>query len=120
MSASTPADYQQLMQRVRSNLGKLAGHTPALMKGYAALAGAAFGDGALDRKTKELIAIGIAIAARCEECIGFHVNDALKAGATRQEVAEALGVAVLMGGGPALMYVSHALDALEQLSPKQS
>lgn len=116
MSESTPANYRELTQRVRSNLGRLNDQSPGLIKGYGALAKAAFGAGLLDRKTKELIAIGIAIAARCDECIGFHVSDALKAGATREEIVEALGVAVLMGGGPSLMYVSHAIDALEQLA----
>jgi AhpD family alkylhydroperoxidase len=65
-------------------------------------------------KIKELIALGIGIAVRCDGCIAYHVHDALRAGATHQEIVETIGVAVLMGGGPAAMYGSEALEALEQ------
>ncbi|MBZ0300131.1 MAG: carboxymuconolactone decarboxylase family protein [Anaerolineae bacterium] len=71
-------------------------------------------DGALSSQCKELIALGIAIAVHCDGCIAFHVHDALQAGATRDEITEAIGVAVLMGGGPSVMYGCEALEALEQ------
>ena len=71
-------------------------------------------DGALSAKIKELIALGIAIAVRCDGCISFQVHDALKAGASRQEIAETIGVAILMGGKPSVMYGCEALEALEQ------
>ena len=64
--------------------------------------------------TSSLIALSIAVVVRCGGCIAFHVHDAIKAGATRDEIIEALDVAVLMGGGPALMYVAEAMDALTQ------
>jgi AhpD family alkylhydroperoxidase len=67
-------------------------------------------------KHKELIATGIAIAARCNGCIGAHVAAALKAGATKQELIETIDVAVLMGGGPAIIYGTQALAAVEELS----
>ena len=70
--------------------------------------------GALSTKTKELIALSIAISVRCDGCIAFHVHDAIAAGADRQEIAEAIGVAVLMGGGPAVVYGAEALEALRQ------
>ncbi|MCL4854374.1 MAG: carboxymuconolactone decarboxylase family protein [Bryobacteraceae bacterium] len=84
------------------------------MAGFAALHTAAVADGALNTKTKELIALGIAIGVRCDGCISYHVHDAIMAGATRAEVVETIGISVLMGGGPAMVYGAEALDALEQ------
>jgi AhpD family alkylhydroperoxidase len=69
---------------------------------------------ALDPKTKELIALGIAVAVRCEDCIGFHVKAACERGASREEVLEALAMAIYMGAGPSVMYASHALEAFGQ------
>jgi AhpD family alkylhydroperoxidase len=77
------------------------------------LAAAATRDGALDKKTKELIALALGVAAHCDGCIGFHAEALVKLGATRQEVEEALGMAVYMGGGPALMYAADAIAAYE-------
>jgi len=72
------------------------------------------GDG-LDFKTKEFIALGIAIAERCEPCIGFHIEALKNCDATREELAGALAMAVHMGGGPSMMYAAKALDAWDQL-----
>ncbi|KAA3644270.1 MAG: carboxymuconolactone decarboxylase family protein [Chloroflexi bacterium] len=74
----------------------------------------AVADSVLSAKVKELIALGIAITVRCDGCIAFHVHDSLKAGADHQEIMETIGVAVLMGGGPSVMYGCEALEALEQ------
>ena len=71
-------------------------------------------DGALDRKTKELIALGIAIATRCDGCIGFHMEALVRLGATREEVEETLGMTIYMGGGPSLMYAADAISAFEE------
>jgi AhpD family alkylhydroperoxidase len=84
------------------------------MQAFSALAQAATRDGALDRKTKELIALALGVAARCDGCIGFHTETLVKLGATRQEVEETLGMAVYMGGGPSLMYAADAISAFEQ------
>ena len=84
------------------------------MKAFASLHKASIADGALSSKTKELISLGIAITVRCEGCISYHVHDALKAGATAEEIVETIGVAILMGGGPAMVYGCEALEALEQ------
>ncbi|MBI3965281.1 MAG: carboxymuconolactone decarboxylase family protein [Chloroflexi bacterium] len=89
------------------------------MSGFTQLYQQAVADGALSRKVKELIALGIGIAVRCDGCVAYHVHDALRAGATRHEVAEAIGVAVLMGGGPAVIYGAEALQALEQFEPQR-
>jgi AhpD family alkylhydroperoxidase len=69
---------------------------------------------ALDGKIKELIALGISVAIRCDDCIAFHAKAALKQGASREEVIEALGMAIYMGAGPSVMYATHALDAFTQ------
>jgi AhpD family alkylhydroperoxidase len=74
--------------------------------------------GALDVKTKELISVALSIAEHCEWCIAFHVKNALTAGATREEIMEASFVAVLMGGGPSLMYVKLVMDAIDEFSAK--
>ncbi|MDN5345721.1 MAG: hypothetical protein PWQ73_218 [Petrotoga sp.] len=70
---------------------------------------------ALDKKTKELIAVALSIARNCEWCIACHVKFALEAGATEEEILEAAWVAVLMGGGPALMHAGLVLEALKDL-----
>lgn len=84
------------------------------MKGFGSLHRAAMEPGALDGATKELIALAVGITSHCEGCIAFHVHDALRAGATRPQVEEAIGVAVMMGGGPAAVFASDALTALAQ------
>lgn len=84
------------------------------MQGFGQLHEASTKNGALDAKTKELIALGIAITVRCDGCISFHVHDAMKAGAKRAEVTETIGVAVMMGGGPSVVYGIEALQALSQ------
>ncbi len=100
-------DVTALMRTLRSD-------TPEVMKAFSSLAQAALAPKALDCKTKELIALGIAVALRCDDCIGFHVKAALQQGASREEVTETLGMAIYMGAGPSVMYASHAIDAFEQ------
>ena len=72
-------------------------------------------DGALSVKEKEFVALGIAVAIRCEPCIMFHIEALLRAGATREEVAEVLSMCVQMGGGPGLMYAGKALEVYDEL-----
>ncbi|HEU97929.1 MAG TPA: carboxymuconolactone decarboxylase family protein [Fervidicoccus fontis] len=76
------------------------------------------GEGALSVKTKELIALAIGVAKHCEWCISYHINEALKAGATREEILEAAWVAVLMDGGPGLSHFVPVLKALKELQGK--
>ena len=73
-------------------------------------------DGALSTKAKELMALALGVAARCDPCIGYHVQALVKLGATRQELDETLGVVVYMGGGPALMYAANAIAAFDEFS----
>jgi AhpD family alkylhydroperoxidase len=90
------------------------------MKAFANIAQAALAPKALDGRTKELIALAIAVAIRCDDCIGFHVKAALQQGATREQVAEALGMAIYMGAGPSVMYASHALEAFAQFASQKA
>lgn len=110
MTKNYPEHYNHLVG-LMSKLGK---GIPGPMGGFSQLHKATVSAGALDTKTKELIALGIAITIRCDGCIAFHVHDALKAGATKEEIAETIGVAVLMGGGPSVMYGCEAYEAMEQ------
>ena len=84
---------------------------PEVYQGFGALSKAAFAEGALDRKTKELIALAIGVAEGCDGCIASHGQAAARAGATRQEAAEAIGVTFLMHGGPATIHGARAYDA---------
>lgn len=84
---------------------------PDVYEGFGALSRAAFADGALDRKTKELIALAIGVVEGCDGCIASHGQAAARAGATPQEAAEAIGVTFLMHGGPATIHGARAFDA---------
>jgi AhpD family alkylhydroperoxidase len=109
-------DWPNYTKELSGHLRTLRSGAPEVMKAFAGLAQAAVAPKALDGKTKELIALGIAVAIRCDDCIGFHVKAALEHGASREEVTETLGMAIYMGAGPSVMYASHALDAFEQFS----
>lgn len=87
---------------------------PSEMNGFNELHKAVISEGALTVKTKELMALGIAITVRCDGCIDYHVRNSLNAGATSSEILETVGVAILMGGGPSLIYGCIALEALNQ------
>ena len=107
-------NWPQHTKDLSAQIRTLRSGAPEVMKAFSAIAQAATAAKALDAKTKELIALGIAVAVRCDDCIGFHVKAALEHGASRDEVTETLGMAIYMGAGPAVMYASHALEAFEQ------
>ena len=109
-----PKEYKQITKDISASLANLKAEAPDLMKGFGDLAAAATKDGVLDKKTKELIALALGVAARCDGCLGFHTQALVKLKATKQEVIECLGMAVYMGGGPSLMYAADALSAFEQ------
>ena len=112
----TPDTYRSLTQAVSGQLASLRSSTPEVMKAFSDLGRAATAPGALDQKTKELIALALSVAVRCDPCIGFHTQALVKLGATRQEVDEALGVATYMGGGPSLMYAASAVAAFDEFA----
>ena len=107
-------DYPDCYKHVAEMMNAYGVESPGVMEGFAKLHSASVADGALSSKLKELIALAIGITVRCDGCIAYHVHDALKAGATRTEVAETVGVAIMMGGGPSVVYGCQALEALEQ------
>lgn len=86
---------------------------PEVYKGFADTHKASLGDGVLDTKTKELIAFAISVSKQCDGCIASHARGAANAGATREEVAEVIGVTILMNGGPATVYGPRALAAFD-------
>ena len=109
-------DWKQTTKELSADLRQLRNGAPEVMKAFAGLAQAALAPGALEAKTKELIALGISVAARCDDGIAFQVEAAVRHGATREEVLETLGMAIYMGAGPSAMYASHALDAFTQFT----
>ena len=106
-------DWNAFMAEVEGNIGTLTKEIPATAKGFGQMGQAAKADGALSEKTKEFIALGIAVATRCDSCIGFHVRSLVRLGATREELCEALAMATYMGGGPSYAYSAKALSAYD-------
>lgn len=106
--------YRDITRSISASLAKLRPAIPEVTGAFSQMSRAALRDGALDRKTKELIALAIGVAVRCDGCIGFHVDALVRLGATRAEVEELLGMAIYMGGGPSLMTAAEALAAWEE------
>jgi AhpD family alkylhydroperoxidase len=107
-------DWPETAKDLSLELRNLRAGASDVMKAFSAIAQAALAPGALDAKTKELIALAIAVATRCDDCVAFHSKAAVEQGATRDEVLETLGMAIYMGAGPSAMYASHALGAFTQ------
>ncbi len=108
--------YPEMTAELTGLMKEMHKSIPSTMRGFAACADGAKEGGALDHKTKELMAVALAVATRCDGCIGFHVRGAVKAGATRQELMETLGVAIMMGGGPSTIYGAYAVQAYDQFA----
>jgi AhpD family alkylhydroperoxidase len=106
--------YPEKYHRLQALAGKLSSEISGSMKGFAQLHQQSLQNGALSRKIKELMALAISITTPCAGCIAYHVHDALKAGASKEEILETIGVAVMMAGGPGLIYGCEALEALTQ------
>jgi len=113
----TQTDWPSKTKELAADLRNLrGGGADEVMKAFTAIAQAALAPKALDAKTKELIALAISVAVRCDDCIAFHTKAAVERGATRDEVLETLGMAIYMGAGPSAMYASHALGAFTQFA----
>ncbi|HMP74257.1 MAG TPA: carboxymuconolactone decarboxylase family protein [Kiritimatiellia bacterium] len=108
--------YKDITTRISKNAVTFAKENSAVMQGFRAMSTAAIAEGTLSSKQKELIALSIGVTQRCDGCIGFHVKKLVELGVTREELIEALGVCVYMGGGPALMYVADALHAYDEFT----
>ena len=109
-------DWKQKMHDLSVRLRELASRTPDTLKGEALLAGAGAKTNHLDAKMRELIALAVAVTTRCDGCIAFHAAEAVKLGVSDGEIAEALGVAINLNAGAALVYSGHVLvDHLKQI-----
>jgi len=111
-------DWPELTRTMSAAVKELRTGTPDVMKGFSAIARAALEAKALDTKTKELIALAISVATRCDACVAFHAEGAVKQGASRDEIMETMGMAIYMGAGPAVMYAAQGVEAYDQF--KQS
>lgn len=106
--------FVELYNHLQDRLKQLGSELPGPMSGFSRLHKKSVEAGAVDAKTKELMALAISIAVHCEGCIAYHTHDAIQAGASRAELNETIGVAVMMGGGPASVYAAYAMDAIDQ------
>jgi AhpD family alkylhydroperoxidase len=113
-------DYPALISATRNRGRALAKAIPETMKGFAGLSKAVKEGGVLGVREKEFVALGIAVSVRCEPCIAFHVEALMKAGASREELADVLAMTIQMGGGPAVMYAGKALDCWDQLAQPEA
>ncbi|HVT91237.1 MAG TPA: carboxymuconolactone decarboxylase family protein [Bryobacteraceae bacterium] len=105
-------DWNEYRKQISENLRAISALSPDTVRGYQTLSAAGAKTGRLDAKTRELISLAVAVTTRCDGCITVHTDAALKHGATREEIAEALGVAVAMNAGAALIYSSRVMDAV--------
>ncbi len=109
-------DWAGYRQQLEKTLAGVAHVSPDILKGNEILSNAAPKPGTLDAKTRELIALAVAVTTRCDGCIAFHTEAARKAGATKEELIEALGVAIALNEGAALVYSARAIDAFDSLA----
>jgi len=109
-------DWPEMVKELTGAIKQVRLGAPDVMKAFSAMAAAATCAGTLDAKTKELIALAIAVAIRCDGCVAFHAKAALEKGATRDELMETMGMALYMGAGPSLMYAAQAVEAYDQFA----
>lgn len=109
-------DWPRMAAELNGAIKEVRLGTPEVMAAFSAMAEAATKAGALDVKTKELIALAISVAIRCDGCVAFHAKAAVKKGATRDEIMETMGMALYMGAGPSLMYAAQAVEAFDQFA----
>ena len=109
-------DWKLFLSKTKKNFASLNKEIPDTFSGFNIMGKEAKKNGVLDEKTKEFIALGIAISTRCESCIGLHVESLVRLGATKTELVEVLAMCSYMGGGPSITFSTKALEAYEQLS----
>ncbi|WP_439242780.1 MULTISPECIES: carboxymuconolactone decarboxylase family protein [unclassified Lonepinella] len=107
-------DWKAHTSHVKKSFGELGKKQPKMLQAYAALGAAAAEGNVLDAKTRELIALAVAVTTRCESCISVHAADAVKAGATEEEVSAALAMAIALNAGAAYTYSLRALEAFNE------
>jgi len=109
-------DHRHTQADLKGPASELRREIPEVMAAFASLASVSMGDGELEAKTKELIALAIAVTKECDGCIAAHARGAVRRGATRSEVAEMIGVTIMMNGGPGTVWGPRALEAFDQFS----
>lgn len=109
-------DWKHTAQELSKQLREVRKGIPETTAGFSKMAAAASDDGVLSEKTKELMAIAIGVAVRCDGCLAFHAKKAVRLGVTREELLETLGMSLYMGGGPSYMYAAQALEAFDQFN----
>ena len=107
------SNWNDYRSQTRQRLGELGKIVPETLRGVGALMGAGNKTNHLDTRTRELIALACAVTTRCDGCIAIHADAAIKAGVSDEEIAEALGVAVSMNAGAAVVYSGHVMEALQ-------
>lgn len=105
-------NYPNFNKEIVNEMKELRKSIPETMQGFGILHQSAMAEGSVSTKNKELIALGISIHIQCEGCVSFHLKAALEAGATKEELTETVGVAILMGGGPAMVFGGEVLAAI--------
>lgn len=106
-------DWNAYRDQLNNRIGDFAKLSPDTVRGYVTLSRAGDKTQHLDAKTRELIGLAVAVTTRCDGCITVHVEEALRHGASREEISEALGVAVALNAGAALVYSARVLDAVD-------
>ena len=109
-------DWKLFLDEAKESFNTLSKATPETFSGFGIMSQPAKREGELSEKTKEFIALGIAVATRCESCIGLHVESLVRLNTSRAEIIEALSMCSYMGGGPSISFSAKALDAYDQLS----
>src|SRR5580698_9725804 len=104
-------DWNEYQKQLSTTIGEIARTSPDIARGYRTLSDAASKTGKIDAKTRELIALAVAVTLRCDGCITVHTDAAAKQGATKEELIEALGIAISVNAGAALVYSARTLDA---------
>jgi AhpD family alkylhydroperoxidase len=115
---TTFKDWPAMAKGLNPAIGELRKSAPEAMAAFAEMGKAALAPGALDARTKELLAMAVSVAVRCDPCITYHASAAQRQGASREEVAEAMSLALYMGAGPSAMYAAQALEAFDQYADK--
>lgn len=111
-----PKEYKNIIADISAYSAELRKLIPDTMAGFGTMAKAATQTKVIDEKTKELIALALGVASRCDGCLGYHTKSLVRLKVSREEVAEVLGMAIYMGGGPSLMYAADALRAFDQFA----
>jgi AhpD family alkylhydroperoxidase len=113
-------DWKTYRNALVGRIGELGKLSPDSVGGYMMASGAGAKTGHLNEKTRQLISLAVAVTTRCDGCISVHSQKAVENGATREEVAEALGVAIAMNAGAALVYSARALDAVDEVTSERN